>query len=383
MNPAQHHTLTGRPPCGVAIAALGVDLVAGRAPAAFRVLPAGAFRSWDGRPQDCPGWVCTEADGRRIVAELAGRARKSVIDYEHATLKAKKDAVKAPAAGWFGAAEWRADGVWLTGVEWTADALAHLAAKEYRYISPVFSYDSQTGHVQSLLHAALTNEPGLDALTDLAALAAEIFLSPSTSPENSMNELLKKLLAALDLKENATETEALAAVEKHKANVAALAASQAEADGLKNQVAALTAQAGSPDPKKFAPTEALAALQAGNAELKKAFAALSAEIGAGKVEALISQGKAAGQLPPAVEPWARDLGKKDYAALSAFLEHAPVIVKPGETQTGGQAPGGGEGAADGGALAQAALSYQAEQAGKGISVTTVQAVAHVTKQKGA
>jgi phage I-like protein len=307
----------------LALAALSVELTGAEAPVDFRILPAGEFRSWDGRPTECPAWICTEEDGRRIVAELSAWVGKRVIDYEHATLHAKKTGAKAPAAGWFQSAEWRPDGVWLTGVDWTAQAAQEIVGKEYRYVSPVFSYDKQTGRVGSLFYAALTNDPGLDGLTDLAALAAELFLPPINPQEKSM-ELLKKLLAVLGLQETATEAEALSAVA-----------------ALKTNVASLSAQVAEPDPAKFVPVTTLAALQGELATEKGKLAALQAEVDGGKVEALINKGKADGKIPPAMESWARDLGKTNFAALSAFLEKAPPVVKPGETQSGGQGDGKG------------------------------------------
>lgn len=315
---------TQKPP--FAIASLGVDLgTAGAAPVDFRIIPAGEFRSWDGRPAECAAWICTEEDGRRIVAELLARQSPRVIDYEHATLRAKTEGIKAPAAGWFKTAEWRADGVWLIGVDWTALAAQEIADKAYRFVSPVFSYNPTSGRVGSLLYAALTNDPGLDGLTDLAALAAELLLLPPTNPlENSMNELLKKLLAALGLQETATEAEALSAVA-----------------GLKTNVASLSAQVAAPDPAKFVPIATLSALQGEHATLQGQLAALSAELNGGKLDKVVADGLAAGKLTPATEAWARDLGKKDIAALSAFIAAAPVVVKPGETQTNGQGGQGG------------------------------------------
>lgn len=311
-----------KPAClALAIAALGVELSPGKAPADFRIIPAGEFRSWDGRPAECAAWVCTEEDGLRIVADLNRRTSPRVIDYEHATLHAKKAGSAAPAAGWFKSAEWRADGVWLIGVDWTAQAAQVIADKEYRFVSPVFSYDPITGRVQQLLHAALTNDPGLDGLTDLAALAAEFF-TPTTPLEDSMNELLKKLLAALGLQETATEVEALAAV----AN-------------LKTNVASLSALVATPDPAKFVPVATLSALQGEHADLQGKFAALQAEINGGKLDKIIADGLAAGKLTPATEAWARDLGKANLAQLSAFIEAAPVVAKPGDTQTGGAGSG--------------------------------------------
>lgn len=312
----------------LAIAALGVELAAG-APADIRLIPAGLFRSVDGRPAECAGWQCTDEDGLRLVAEASSRTSPQVIDYEHATLHAKKTGSKAPAAGWFKALEWRpGDGLWAIGVDWTALAAQDIASKAYRFISPVFSYDPKTGRVQKLFHAALTNDPGLDGLTDLAALfanfAAELLLPPTHNPlEISMNELLKKLLAALGLAETATEAEALAAVASIKTNVATLSA----------QVAA-------PDPAKFVPLATLSALQGEYTGLQTRLAALSAEVDGSKLDKVVADGLAAGKLTPATESWARDLGKSNLAQLSTFIAAAPVVVKPGETQTGGQGEGG-------------------------------------------
>lgn len=316
-------TSSKKPTIALAIAALAVDLAAG-APADFRIIPAGSFRSWDGRPTECPAWVCDQAAGEAIVADLNARASARVIDYEHATLHAKQSGAAAPAAGWFKAAEWRADGVWLIGVDWTALAAQRIADKEYRFVSPVFTYDAATGRVEKLLHAALTNDPGLDGLTDLAALAAALFSQPTEQhPEDSMT-LLQKLLAALGLAENVTEAEALAAVA-----------------GLKTNVATLTAQVGAaPDPAKYVPIATLSALQGEHATLQGQFAALQAEVTGGKLDKVVADGLAAGKLTPATEAWARDLGKKDMAALTAYLAAAPVVAAPGATQTGGQGNGG-------------------------------------------
>jgi hypothetical protein len=54
-------------------------------------------------------------------------------------------------------------------VEWTADAIADIKAKRYRYISPVIAFDKATGAVTNVLMAALVNAPALDGMQDLAA----------------------------------------------------------------------------------------------------------------------------------------------------------------------------------------------------------------------
>ena len=354
--------LIKRSTVALAVAALGVELSTGSVPADVRLIPAGEFRSWDGRPTECDHWMCTDEDGLRLVAEASARTSARVIDYEHATLHAKQSGSKAPAAGWFKALEWRpGDGLWAIGIDWTALAAQAIAAKEYRFISPVFSYDAKTGRVDRILHAALTNDPGLDGLTDLAALAAGMLLPPINPQENSMNELLKKLLVALGLQESATEAEALSAVAS-----------------LQTNVAALSARIDKPDPAQFVPVAALSALQGEHAETLNRLAALTAEVDGGKLDKVVSDGLSSGKLTPATEAWARDLGKKDVAALQAFIAAAPVVVAPGATQTAGKKPAGALDINDSNAVAEAALAYQTEQAGKGVNVSTVQAVAHVT-----
>lgn len=317
-------------PSPPAVAALRSELAGGSVPSEFRLLPAGAFRAPDGRPENLPdGWQLSDDDGRRLVAEAAARQSDLYIDYEHATLRAKTSGAPAPAAGWYKRLEWRpGDGLYVVGVEWVEAARKMIAAREYRYISPLFSYDAASGRVLHLLGASLTNDPGLDGLTDLAALAARLLHpDPPLSPrqETSMSQpFLLQALSALGLAATASESEALAAL-----------------NTLKTQNAALSAQVNAaPDPAKYVPVATLSALQAEHAAVQGQLAALSAKVRAGEVDDVIAQARAAGKLPPALEGWAKDLGTKDLAALSAWVEAAPVVVKPGATQTGGKAPEG-------------------------------------------
>ncbi|WP_258237666.1 phage protease [Pseudomonas sp. Q2-TVG4-2] len=55
-----------------------------------------------------------------------------------------------------------------------------IAGKEYRYLSPVFSYDKRTGEVLELHHVGLTNFPALDGMNSLPTLAAARFNVAST-----------------------------------------------------------------------------------------------------------------------------------------------------------------------------------------------------------
>ena len=173
-----------------AVAALAVSLPDGAALRTFRLLPAGRFHAADGsgRPAEvADGWRLDAADAAHLVAQSAGLASKRVIDYEHQTLLSADNGKPAPAAGFFQKLEARGDGLYAVDVEWTAQAAAMIQAGEYRYISPVFAYDKRTGQVLAIAHAALTNNPGLDGLTDLARLSAHLFPDEGESP---MKELI-------------------------------------------------------------------------------------------------------------------------------------------------------------------------------------------------
>ncbi len=144
----------------------------------FRIIPAGLFRAHDGRPYCLQGWFMNGAAAQRIIATAIANKRDYLIDYEHQTLNAQSNTGAVPAAGWFKHLQWiEGDGLYVTDARWTAQASSMISSKEYRYISPVFSFDS-AGNVTGLHSIALTNNPALDGLTDLAAASRQL---PSTS----------------------------------------------------------------------------------------------------------------------------------------------------------------------------------------------------------
>ncbi|QLQ03231.1 MAG: hypothetical protein HZY77_10985 [Thiobacillus sp.] len=135
----------------------------------FRLIPDGLFRASDGRPDNIAGWSISREAAMAIIGTANARANEFVIDYEHQSLNANRNGAPAPAAGWFKRMEWRdGDGLYVIDARWTDIAAKMIATREYRYISPVFTFD-KSGNVSSILSAALTNTPALDGLTDLAA----------------------------------------------------------------------------------------------------------------------------------------------------------------------------------------------------------------------
>lgn len=133
----------------------------------FRILPAGQFKANDGRPGENKCWNLSEVTGQRLVAEAASRNQDYLIDYEHQSLSGQR----SPAAGWFNTLIWKPDGLYVQMARWTDAAKAMISTNEYRFISPVFTYDKETFEVQSLISIALTNSPALPELTDLSSVA--------------------------------------------------------------------------------------------------------------------------------------------------------------------------------------------------------------------
>ena len=323
-----------QPPAPRALAALSLSAQP-LGDGAQLLIPDGQFRSSDGsgRPEGVPGWRLNAQLAERIIAARRERGVKVVIDYEHATLSRAKEGLPAPAAGWIDPAhlEYR-PGIGLVAreVEWTTSAAAMLAAREYGYGSPVFAYDPATGDITGLHSFALTNDPGLTGVnTALTALTAATQETPEVNT-------LEKLLAALGLPAATPEADALAGVAALKAKAAAAAV----------ELAALKAAApATPDPAKYVPVQVVA-------DMQKQLAALTGRMAEDEAGRLIEQAIGQGKLVEAQRTWAADLGKKDIAALRAYVASAPAIA----ALAGMQSTGADSAAASGATLSEAELA---------------------------
>ncbi|EON13080.1 phage protease [Pandoraea sp. SD6-2] len=311
----------------------------------LQLLPAGEFRANDGRPTECDAWRVTPQGAQRLVAAFATRKKPMVLDYEHQTLSAATSGIQAPAAAWIKAVEWReGEGLFATDVDWTARGGQYVEAKEYRFISPVFTYDAD-GNVLQLINAALTNNPALDDLSEVMLAAASRLADtaspphPPTSPEKEshMKALLAALRLLLKLPETATEEQAVAALNALAGKVGATAAASVDLaellDERDTRIAALTSAV--PDPAKYVPIETMTGL-------RQQIAVLTHQSQQGQLETVITAALSDGRLLPAQESWARDLGKANFGQLTQYLQTAEPIAALRTTQTGGREPGGGE-----------------------------------------
>ena len=375
-------------------------------PTEFRLFPAGEFRAYDGRPQNLAAWVCNAKDAADIIAAFNDRGQPLLIDYDHSTITVKKTGGKALASGWATSLEWRDGssgidpeggvgvptamaGLYATNVKWTPQAAEHIIAAEYRFISPVFQAD-KNGHVKNVLHSALTNDPALTGLTDLIAA----YYSPQTTPiptpiqgTSKMDELEERARWFLNLPVTATKADVIAALTKYidmlnaDDKTAATIKTDATYIALTTHLNKLVAASASPNPSEYAPIAAVAALQtelnAASAKLNE----LAARENAAKLEAVILSAKNSGKITSAAsEAFARELGAKDPNTLSKYIETLTPIVQLNSTQTGGIAPSGaagGNNTTDN--IVASATAYQTEQAAKGITISDMDAVAHVTK----
>jgi len=277
-----------------AVGSLAVALLPSAAPEAdltppewVELIPAGAFFGRDGRG---PYILDTEA----VLAAFAGVGIDLPIDYDHQSLSAGGKAGPVPAAGWITELEAR-DGALWGRARWTDEAARLIAARAYRYLSPVFRHDKD-GRVLSLEGAGLTHYPNLD-LTPVAHRQGD------------------------DMTDLTPIAQALGVVGEDAASVEQLAAHAAR---LKTQ---LDAAGRSPDPREWVPI-------AQHKAVADELAALQARIAADRAEAAVTAAMSAGKIAPALKDWAIDYARRDPQGFAAFAASAPVVVSGDKSAPG-------------------------------------------------
>ena len=325
-----------------------LPLPEGEAPEWVMLMSAGDLCARDGRR-----WRLDDAEAVVAATRRLAGATDLVFDYNHQTEHTQENGQPAPASGWIKALEVRAGAIWGR-VDWTDRAKAAIAAKEFRYVSPVFKHD-RAGKVLRLLRAGLLNDPALD-MPALAAING-----------GSMHDQLKRVLAKLGFKDDSKPTAAqadaalaridpappidvpelakalgLAATAKATEVLAAAkarGAELAEALGLAGTataaevLAAAKAKtgAGDPDPTAFVP-------RAEFDSVASQLSTLQAERAEGKATAAVEEAVAAGKVSPATRDWALRHAKKDLDSFKAYAAAAPVIVAPASSGSPAPAP---------------------------------------------
>lgn len=291
----------------------------GAVPEWIELIPAG------GRVQGEDGRWWTNPDAQAVVA-----ATKLPIplDWEHATELRAPKGEPSPAAGWIEALEASEGGAIRGRVTWTPAGHYSVRSREYRFVSPVFLFDQNSKRILRLLNAALTNRPNLP----LAALNAADDPSPSPQSETTMDE---KLLAALGLAKDATEDQALNAVQKLKD----------ERQAALNQAQTLRqAQGELPSLDKFVPRADYDVAMNRATAAEKALGERDQAEHKAKAEAAVNAAVEAGKITPATKEFylATCQTKEGLESFQKFAAAAPVIA--GETGLAGKKPEGDKGA---------------------------------------
>lgn len=234
----------------------------------------GAFAARDGRR-----FVLSNPDAVIASTRAHAGSKPIAVDYDHQLIHAASNGKPAPAAGWIVDLEARTDGIWGL-IEWTAKAAAHLASREYRFISPYFASNKQTGEVMRLYHAGLTNDPALE----MTALAS--------TQRKPMEEIEGELRSLLNLEATSPSDAILEAVRGLTSNVNAAAAAR---------------------PDRYVPIELFEQV---TAELHRNTQGMSLEAATMAVDREIG----AGRLIPAMREWALDLCKANKPAFDGFIE---------------------------------------------------------------
>jgi phage I-like protein len=222
------------------------------------------------------------------------------IDTNHATELAAPKGGDSKAAGWIEELQARNGAVWGR-VRWTEPGKELVRTMAYRFLSPVFDYEKASSEIFRLKNAALVNDPNF-------ALALN---SASHTTENSM---LKEILIALGLKEDANATDAVTAINTLKS----------ERDTARNS-------AEHPSLEKFVPRGDYdkALERATNAEKK--VKEMDDKAAGEKVEALVQGGIKDGKVSPATADYYRAMCKREggLEEFEKFLKQAPVIAPEG------------------------------------------------------
>lgn len=202
------------------------------------VIVVGVVGEWHGHPSG--SFKITAEDLKTIKENFDKQQTEIVIDYEHQTLYG----TEAPAAGWISELMIEDDKL-LAKVSWTEKAAEYIKNGEYKYISPVYVFDSfdnkTNAYIGIKLHSvALTNTPFLDELGEVHAnkqnTQKEENMGKDTNPANAEDQKKPDAKGADAANQAGADTDLAAENEKLKEQLAetkveaAIAANKITAD---------------------------------------------------------------------------------------------------------------------------------------------------------
>ncbi len=160
---------------------IAFELADGKAPESFRLFRAGLNTSVKGT------FLFDEEAATSVIALWIERGNDLMMDYEHMSLV--KPPIIAPASCKKFTLEVRNGELWAVGCQWTDRARAMLEAGEYRFFSPAFHFDPETGRIYYLINCALTNNPALNAARPLMAASASADDTTPRDPDMALKKM--------------------------------------------------------------------------------------------------------------------------------------------------------------------------------------------------
>lgn len=265
---------------------VALNFATGSVPEWVQLTPPGPhLKGVDGR-----SWVMP--DPQAIIAAF-NSGTEPPIDFEHSSETGGDKTVQRGAVGFMKELDVRDGALWAR-VAWNAMGVEAVTSRAYRYLSPAFTFNAQTGEVGRIVSAGLTNRPNFN-MTALNAASQE------TLPMDAA------VLEALGLTPTATPAQAVLAINALK----------------ETRQVALNAAA-TPDPAKFVPKAdhelALNRITTFEADAKSRSEA--------EIVAAVDGAVAAGKVAPASKDYHLASCRSDggLARFQAMIAAAPVLL---------------------------------------------------------
>jgi phage I-like protein len=266
--------------------------------------------------------VCEAGDADRVINAFQQKGVSLVVDYEHQTLGGDYASPTglAPAAGWVN--EMRFDpGRGLLGrVDWTPRARTSLAAREYRYLSPVMFKNKGTDRVLRMHSAALTNKPAIEGMCPVVNSETlvtgedemeELCALLGLAPDAGMEAVMAKIKELMDGQAVSANKSQLLAVVTEETGVGVDGEVEAVANSLRTAFNRIKNPAG------VVPATTVETLQGEIKTLRK-------QISDRECDELIAANSA--KLPPAQHDWFRKTYDRDPAFAREWIAAAPALV---------------------------------------------------------
>lgn len=174
-------------------------------PSEFRIFKRGV------NPTSKGDFLFDDEAAKLVMAAYRKAGTDIMLDLEHLSLDSEGENYDPDAYGWC-KLEVRNGELWAVAVTWTEEGAARLQSKKSRYISPAFHFLTESGRVTEIYNIAICAVPATYETPALVAASKRVGKKIGTLTVEVDDMDIKKILAALGLKEDATLEEVLAAI---------------------------------------------------------------------------------------------------------------------------------------------------------------------------